>query len=349
MKTLRAIVIVLLVCQVVSVPVLARAAHDTKRMELEGNASNGGASGGDWASVMPNGTSGDIVATFIKDAEPADASYFTGGGSKDTNDVSQWATTTGDVAPDKNQITNAYAIAFRSAIDTGRTDVGDLLIYFGADRFANDGDAQMGFWFFRDRVGIAGSGFTGAHSKSDILVLAHFTNGGRVSTADVFRWVGSGGSHDSLDLIASGAECSGSLDDDRVCSVANEAAVSSPWAYIPKQGSSGSFPENSFYEGGLNLSRIAPGVECFSSMLAETRSSASTDAQLKDLALGDFDTCPARRRAPSSSTNTLRGRPSGPRLALSGPGADERIAIIGAFLLIAGAAMRRRARRACAS
>jgi hypothetical protein len=88
--------------------------------------------------------------------------------------------------PDKDNITNAYAAAY--------TVNGELLIYFGADRFANDGDAQLGFWFFQENVSLNPNGsFSGTHLVGDILVLANFSQGGSVSTIQVLEWVGTGG------------------------------------------------------------------------------------------------------------------------------------------------------------
>lgn len=333
----------------------ALAAHDLRAFELDGNAANGGAAGADWATYFPGGGGGDVVASvFVDDgaAPPQDTDYYTSGGSKDTNDVTQWEHTDGDVAPDKNEITHAYAVAVRSPRDTGRTNEGDLIFYFGADRFGNSGDAQMGFWFFRGAVGTgSGSSFSGAHRVGDVLVLAHFTQGGRVGTAEVYRWVGSGGSEGSLDLIATGRECESDVDDEAVCSAANTGVVASPWSYEAKDGTTDAFPQGSFFEGGINMTRLLPGVECFSSYLAETRSSQSVDAQLKDLALGDFDTCPpppapkapARADEPAGSTGTVvrtESAPEGPQLAASGPEHVSAFVAIGISLLILGCALR---------
>src|SRR5436309_13853137 len=72
----------------------ASATHDERSFELDANAWNGGASGDDWNAVVPTDhSSTDIVSSFVPDGEnpPVDTSYFTGGGSKDLNDVPAWA------------------------------------------------------------------------------------------------------------------------------------------------------------------------------------------------------------------------------------------------------------------
>jgi hypothetical protein len=320
----------------------AGATHDVKRFELDGNAVNSASAGEDWNLVVPTDHSAwNIVATFVNDgaAPPVDASYFTGGGSKDLNDVPDWRHTTGDVAPEKNEITHAFAVAYRSAHDTGKTDVGDLLFYFGLDRFANNGDAQVGFWFFRDDVGMgSGGSFEGAHRVGDILVLSHFTQGGRVPDVQVYKWVGAGGSDGPLDLHFVGTECPLAAADDPVCAVVNEAPTTAPWSYTPKFGSAGWFPAGSFYEGGINVSRLVPGVECFSSFMAETRSSQSVDAQLKDLAAGPFDTCPARTAAPPPAPGAP-GDPASPPLPATG-GPVGSLALVGTMMFSVGVATR---------
>ena len=56
------------------------------------------------------------------------------GGSKDDLDISQWLWNPGEPL-DKDDITNAYAAAYTNTTDTGNNNVGDLIVYFGLDRF----------------------------------------------------------------------------------------------------------------------------------------------------------------------------------------------------------------------
>jgi hypothetical protein len=329
------------------IPIAASASHDARRFELDANAWNTGASGDDWSYVVPvDRSSSNIVSSFVPDGEnpPNDTSYFTGGGSKDLNDVPAWAHTTGDVAPDKNEITNAFAVAYRSARDTGKTNVGDLLVYFGLDRYANNGDAQVGFWFFRDAVGMRSNGtFSGRHRVGDVLVLSHFTQGGSVSDVNVYAWVGSGGSDGALDLKIVAKSCAAAASDDPACAIVNTGNASAPWTYVPKSGSAGVFPQGSFYEGGVNVTRLVPGVNCFKSFAAETRSSQSVTAQLKDLVLGPFDTCPITTA--SGPTQPAPGLPPGPPLAASGRSDTWPLAFLGFAMLLFGIGARGTAQR----
>ncbi|MGZ4143365.1 MAG: hypothetical protein ACXVQY_12735 [Actinomycetota bacterium] len=315
----------------------AWATHALDRFELDGNAVASAAPGEDWNQVVPvDHSSSDIVSSFVRDGSvvPADTSYFTGGGSKDLNDVTDWRHTTGDVAPDKNEITDAFAVAYVNTETLGANTPGDLLVYFGLDRYANNGDAQVGFWFFRNSVGMnPGSTFSGRHTVGDVLVLSHFTQGGRVSDVNVYKWVGSGGSDGALDLLLHGQDCVDAAATDAMCATINQNVTPAPWSYTPKFGSAGTFPTGSLYEGGINITRLVPGVECLKSFMAETRSSQSVTAQLKDLALGPFDTCP------------VFGETSTPGVALTslaatGTRGEPQAVVLGMSLLLCGIALR---------
>ena len=78
---------------------------------------------------------------------------------------------------------------------------------------------------------------------------------------------------------------------DVACAQANTEDIPSPWPFTPKFGTDGTFPQGSFFEGGVNLSALGLDIGCGAGFLAETRSSQSVDAQLKDFAEGAFDLC----------------------------------------------------------
>ncbi|HJW47225.1 MAG TPA: hypothetical protein VJ484_12165 [Lysobacter sp.] len=260
----------------------------------------------DWDSVLapivggvpnPPANSG---ATFINDQNNAGtqetSAFF--GSNKDIHAINTWERKTSGLSPDKDNITNAYAKSYSVDHDDNPATPSHLFIYFGADRFANDGDAALGFWFFKNEVTVAASGpkssFSGVHSTDDILVQVDFVNGGAKSEIQIFRWVGSGGSHGALDEIkfASSSGFVVCTDDDTACAVTNQGDnVTCPWTYIPKGSTVDSnFPHESFYEGGIDITALI-GQACFSSFMAETRSSHSETAELKDYALGDFNLC----------------------------------------------------------
>jgi len=239
------------------------------------------------------------------------------GGKKDIQDVSQWSHKDGSV-PDKDDITNAYAAAYFNTVDTDEQDVGDLIIYFGSDRIDANGDAFMGYWFFQDDVQALPDGtFTGNHIPGDVLVVTNYPQSNNaVPIIKVIEWdpdckkaannnpQPSQCAAKNLRLIDSAegidALCAAGAIDQLACAISNTEANSgglndptpSPWPYLSKDGDVNEFPGETFLEGGINLSKLLPESSgCFSSFMAETRSSSSFTATLKDFRLDEFELC----------------------------------------------------------
>jgi hypothetical protein len=118
------------------------------------------------ANVIPNGNGDDWQTLFTCIlgggctpsgqtpprsivTDPAPQTIFTGGGSKDNNDITQWQWRDGNV-PDKDDLITAFAAVYNVG--------GSQRLYFGADRLAVNGDAQIGFWFFLNDVRLGTDG-----------------------------------------------------------------------------------------------------------------------------------------------------------------------------------------------
>src|SRR5262249_19859051 len=144
---------------------------------------------------------------------------FTTGGSKDINDVSQWGHTNGS-SPDKDDITNAYAAAYSSG--------GRLIVVAGADRFANNGSANVGVWVFQpDLRPLTNGPFgPGVHSVGDILVVVEFTGGGVITTERVFRWNGT-----TIELLVESTACGAPGQNPDVCARSNTGNAQLLWSY----------------------------------------------------------------------------------------------------------------------
>jgi hypothetical protein len=308
--------------------------------ELEGNPEGDG--GDDW-EVLYNFGENDGGSPFafteiVPDIATAEAGdrVFTQGGSKDVSDVNQWKYATGST-PDKNEITNAYAAAYTMPADTGPHKAGDLIVYFGLDRFANDGDALAGFWFFQGDVSLGepsaqGTGdFIGSHVAmsenpefdpqdpnspeflpGDMFIIVNYPQGANAQPEiKVYQWdpndVDGDVNFDSseqtkppknlsspLDLVFAdaAAKCDGA-GDKLACAVTNPADIenSPEWDYTPKSGLATTLPQESLFEGGINVSALLGTTPCFAAFLAETRSSTSQTAQLKDFVFGAFPVC----------------------------------------------------------
>ena len=269
--------------------------------------------------ITENHTCADIGAVaclFIADGGGDsgidEATTFTGGGSKDDLNVNpiadlnepgtgwQWSDTS---VPPADEILDAYAAKYVTATRQ--------LLYFGADRWSTNGAKDMGFWFFQDTIGLNADGsFSGNHTRptdpdgipgsgdetrGDILLLSTFTQGGAVTSIRVFEWVGEGGNtNGTLNSIGAFGDCvPGNLLDDG-CNTVSNTTIPSPWPY---QGAGTTDAADVIYtggfaEGGIDLTAL--GLEgCFASFMAETRSSPEPGAQLKDFALGNFESCDA--------------------------------------------------------
>ncbi len=105
-------------------------------MELDGNASSDLSE--DWDIVIPSGGSSLVSSDLINDISPE--SIILVGGSKDDLCTCFWHWDYGTV-PDKDDLTHAYAALYP-----------EQRLYFGASRYANNGESEIGFWFFRDSV-----------------------------------------------------------------------------------------------------------------------------------------------------------------------------------------------------
>jgi hypothetical protein len=241
----------------------------TSGFELDGNATHVSPDPpDDWDLVFAGTDHADETTGIVFDKNSKADDYFVIG-TKDVVDVTQWHYNV-QSTPDKDDILHA-----------GAAEYGTRLYFFG-DRFATNGNAQIGFWFFQDTVhpDPATNLFTGAHEVGDLLVLSNFVQGGGTAVIQAFKWVGSGGSDGALDSL--------SVSSAAAFAITNGGATPSPWTFNPKKGKAGVFGTGAFFEGGIDVACL-PGVNpCFASFLIETRASASVTAELKDFVSGRF-------------------------------------------------------------
>jgi hypothetical protein len=273
------------------------AIHDEGIVELDGNTDDAGPlAGADWDSLFDADGDytgpGGLTPSFRADYQTPDFTYHAGS-DKDQDDVGTWKCGDVNTPTPKDEILNAYAVLATSA-GSAHSDAGDLLLFFGFERPVNTGTSFMGVWFMQDSVSCdsAPSGatidFTGDHTPGDILTLVNFVNGGASFQIQVYSWVGSGGDTAGgvLDLITTTGECSGTTVD--ACGKVNQAPITTNW---PPGDTS--LAAHQFFEGGINVSALLDTQEtpCFSTFMAETRTSAVFTAQLKDYAFGELANC----------------------------------------------------------
>jgi hypothetical protein len=233
--------------------------------------------------------------------DTSDASTFTVG-SKDINDVAGWTCTPANNVTDKGDIMNAYALAYT------KPD-GEQFLYFGLERSANTGDANVGFWFLQGSASCSNGSFSGHHQDGDIFVVSAFTKGGGVSTITAYRWTGGASGGIDPTPVAQGADCTSQNQPlgDPACATANKAAKSNwPWlTYNKTNGVGHNVDTGEFFEGGLNLTNTGLSGHCFNTFLANTRSSQQLTATLYDFALGTLGECHSTTvTTPTPNTST---------------------------------------------
>ena len=268
----------------------ALAVHDEGLFELDGNAVNDGIAGDDWDQVFNNTSNADSTAFIPDPVDDPNDKTFTGGSTKDDINTSSWLWKYAKASQAKNDITHAFAAAYTDP------DNQHTIAYFGLNKWEADGDNFVGFWFFKGQIGPVGDGnppgspFSGPHSVGDILVLADYTNGGSIATFNVYSWVGSGGEvNGTLHPVANGVPCANP--GDVACGATNGNTEVAPWPFDGRDGNPGEFPPGTFFEGGIDLTALGLDTGCFTTFLAETRSSQSVDATLSDFANGEFSFC----------------------------------------------------------
>jgi hypothetical protein len=223
----------------------AQAVHNTGLFQLDGNADSSVPTGypaglEDWNNIckahlgvapstpgalcyssggsLPSGSVAD-KSTFITDAFNAGSDNIYKGGTDDA-DINTWLWKQAGPSPNKADIENAFAAQYTCTTSGSFTCPqaysGHKLLFFGGDRYANNGDTNIGLWFFHSPVSTSGlntnpdgsctptsgCGFTGTHTvgnvslggttPGDIFILSAFTGGGAEPTIKVFEWVGPG-------------------------------------------------------------------------------------------------------------------------------------------------------------
>ena len=281
---------------------LALAVAPTSVFELDGNVADDPSNTiADWNTLngdctVPGGGSGSAggsnTRTCIGSENPP--KIFTQGGSKDPLDISQWHWKPADTVPDKDTITHAYAASYTA------TPSGDKVVMVGGDRFAVNGDANIGAWFFQQNVTLNSNGtFSGVHVDHDVFLVSAFVGGGGTAVLTAYEWDSSCGNGVKNPAAGQCADNNlrllGSLD---TFAITNSQPLSDEtWDYLAKfGGGTKTMPIGAFFEGGADLTTLfaasgAGAVPCFSSFLLETRSSQSTSAVLKDFVLGAFPEC----------------------------------------------------------
>src|SRR3989454_10968556 len=211
------------------------------------------------------GNSAAAISDLVVDLSPS--SIFTGGGSKDQLDMNQWNWKDGSV-PDKDDLIEAFAALYTP---TSGARAGHKILYFGANRLAVNGDAQIGFWFLQSAVSLKSdgtfqdnSGNPAHHAVGDILILSNFVNGGGTSENQAFTGpiLNPDRTARLMQPVQKTAGANGVCDPtDSACAATNGSVVPAlDPDFTSKSGApTGFYPVVGFFEGGLDLTAIGLG------------------------------------------------------------------------------------------
>ncbi|MDQ1374100.1 MAG: hypothetical protein QOJ09_1438, partial [Actinomycetota bacterium] len=287
-------------------------ATPTNAFEIDdGNIVDGAAAPLDWASlfgrdpagvanapVVSKNAPGFIATSFSEDSMKSDAlptppctggtgdlTVFTSGGSDKNGDAIPTLTyQSGSIPPSDDDLTNVYAAA--------KDDAGHKVFYFALERSNTSGSSHVDFEFLKapmsltptgtDSSGCPSGHFSGSRTVGDILLSLNYTNGGTVGIEDVRIWDGS-----SYQVAPSVANSVGLFQND------NSAIACGDWRCRDASGNTiNQLPADAFTEGFIDATAL--GISgCFSTFNAKSRSSHSYTSELKDFALGNFNTCDA--------------------------------------------------------
>ncbi len=230
--------------------------------------------------LFGNGVREDQFATGTKDFFFATAMDWSLSQTKGKTDLANGA---GAILPAGNVL-----------LADGSPALGGPFLVFAGDRTVNNGDAQIGFWFFQDGtapVTVAGKNYFDppkhkAPVVGDILVLADFTGGGRSGAVTVLEWVGTGGTYPNSNNVFNLVTFNAAVAENN----AGVTPVPNGWLFPTV-----SYDNNEFYEGYVDLASFGAASVCFSRFMLEARSSQSITAELDDFvggSLGGIPTTP---------------------------------------------------------
>ena len=268
-----------------------------------------------------------------------DPTAYTGAGSETNGDLLTADTYGPGSVPNKDDLSNVYALAHIDATAAHTPPAGDVgvsEVFFGAERVVNSGDSHIDFEFLQGTVGLVSdkdrkgntlcSGtFSGDRTEGDFLLSVDFTTGGNFGGIQLYRW--------DCKLPAKGQPYPTQPADGTVCNPPKSGPTPGPhyqptgtdavqinvnghpnndnsiennikcggWVCRNADGTPNSqILTNELMEGGIDLKQLG-FTGCVSTFLPHTRSSQSFTAVLKDFEIIPFSTC----AHPTITTNII--------------------------------------------
>jgi uncharacterized repeat protein (TIGR01451 family) len=272
----------------------------------------------------------DPLSVDVTACGTGDPTVYTSVGSEvNGDDLNTETYATGSV-PNKDEISNVYAISHQDPPNPpipGPNDTNE--IFAGFERVVNNGDSHVDLEFLQAATSLvpgskpasfpcAGK-FQGHRSQGDLLLSVDFTQGGTVGTPILHKWV-CGDFPPGADKVCDPVKNPGKKTPphyDQVSDQTTLAAVRQTFNATAPVGCGGWACRNAdgtqtdsintveLYEVGIDLAAV--GFEgCISTFLPHTRSSQSFTATLKDFEVIQFNTCnPSTALTKSASASQI--------------------------------------------
>ncbi len=253
----------------------------------------------------------DPLSVDVTQCGVGDPTAYTGVGGETNGDILNSETFGTASVPNKDEISNVYAIAHQDPIGVqtlGPNDTNE--IFAGFERVVNNGDSHVDLEFLQSAVTlVAGSKasafpcagrFSGHRTSGDLLLSVDFTNGGTVGNPVLHKWACA--TPQPTGTVCDPAKNGATAHYELVTDAATQAAVTQRfnsnsavgcggWACRNADGTQAtSINTVELYEVGIDLASLGFNG-CISTFLPHTRSSQSFTATLKDFEVISFNTC----------------------------------------------------------
>lgn len=281
-------------------------------------------------TILAHGFQVDPLSVDVGACGTGDPTVFTSvGGEVNGDDLNSETYTTGSV-PNKDEISNVYAISHQdppNAFDGDPDNINE--IFAGFERVINNGDSHVDLEFLQEDVSLVPGSkpaqfpcsgkFQGHRSEGDLLLAVDFTQGGTLGGFALYEWV-CGDFPPTVRKICDPVKATGKKTPPHYAQVTDPAKLEAVeqrvnsggpvdcggWACRNADGTQNNvIATNELYEVGIDLAKL--GFEgCLSTFLPHTRSSQSFTATLKDFEVIKFNTCtPSTDLDKSASANEI--------------------------------------------
>ncbi|SDB41194.1 Ig-like domain (group 2) [Flavobacteriaceae bacterium MAR_2010_188] len=246
----------------------------------------------DWCPVLNDNS---IPTVYARDVQDGSLSKDIPGVSNVDNQFTQG---TSDVVLLENWRWSISNVSDKNDLgNVGVAITDECNLYFFADRFAANGDTDLGLWIFKNpEVSLNADGtFSGTHLDGDLLITSKFTNGGGKQFMRIYIWEAG----ELVLLIDQEVETfgimSGSVN-------STTTVVPSCFDYRGKFAPKDKYTSGTFFEATVDLCKLEAefGLSvnidaCFSSIIFKTSQSQEPTSANGDLVFGAFDSQPREK------------------------------------------------------